>query len=226
MIYRMLRVRVATALIALLWFGCGLAAPFAVQVGEARIGLDAPPGFADTSFTGSPRLQELAESLTSPSNRILLFAISDGDLRKFSVGDVPDFRRYMMAVTPKELERERVGRKSFDEYAAAAMRELGEPLPPGKGLAEHFDSQPPGQPAVLGELRRDPEVTSMLIGTRLQPQRRSAKPQYLVSSSTMMLVRGKALNLAVFSAYDGPTDLEWVRAVTARWIDDLRRLNP
>ncbi len=79
---------------------------------------------------------------------------------------------------------------------------------------------------MLGELRRDPEVMSMLIGTRLQPQRRAAKPQYLVSSSTMMLVRGKALNLAVFSAYDSPTDLEWVRAVTARWIDDLRRLNP
>ena len=227
----MLRVRVATVLIALLWFSLlwstpVLAAPFAVQVGEARIGLDAPPGFADTSFTGSPRLQELAESLTSPSNRILLFAISDGDLRKFSVGDVPEFRRYMMAVTPKELERERVARKTFDEYAAAAMRELGEPLPDGKGLAEHFDSQPPGRPTVLGELRRDPEVTSMLIGTRLQPQRRAAKPQYLVSSTTMLLVRGKALNLAVFSAYDGPTDVEWVRAVTARWIDDLRRLNP
>jgi hypothetical protein len=79
---------------------------------------------------------------------------------------------------------------------------------------------------VLGELRRDSEVMSMLIGTRLQPQRRAAKPQYLVSSTTMLLVRGKALNLAVFSAYDGPTDVEWVRAITARWIDDLRRLNP
>jgi hypothetical protein len=218
-------VRVAAAFIASLFVSCALAAPFAVQVGEARIGMDAPPGFADTAFTGSPRLQELAESLTSPSNRILLFAISDGDLRKFSVGDVPEFRRYMMAVTPKELERERVSRQSFAEYAAAAMRELGEPLPPGKSFGEYFDAQPPGQPGVLGELRRDPEVVSMLVGTRLQPPRRSAKPQYVVSSSTMMLVRGKALNLAVFSAYDGPGDLDWVRAVTARWIEDLQRLN-
>jgi hypothetical protein len=221
----MFRVRAATALIAMLSLSCALAAPFAVQVGESRIGLDAPPGFADTAFTGSPRLQELAESLTSPSNRILLFAITDGDLRKFSLGDVPEFRRYMMAVTPKELERERVSRKTFADYASAALRELGEPPPPGKGMSEHFDAQPPGQPALLGELRRDPDVVSMLVGARLPPQRRSVKPQYLVSSSTMMLVRGKALNLAVFSAYDGPADLEWVRGVTARWIEDLQRLN-
>src|SRR4029450_8217966 len=77
MIYRMPHVRVATASIAWLFLSGALAAPFAVQVGEARIGVDAPPGFADTTFTGSPRLQELAEALTSPSNRILLFAISD-----------------------------------------------------------------------------------------------------------------------------------------------------
>ena len=60
------------------------AAPFAVQLGDIRIGLDAPPGFTDTGFTGSPRLQELAETLTPASNRILLFAISDTDLRRFT----------------------------------------------------------------------------------------------------------------------------------------------
>jgi hypothetical protein len=99
----MTRVRVALALVASLLLRGALAAPFAVQVGEARLGLDAPPGFSDTTFTGSPRLQELAEAITSPSNRILLFALSDGDLRKFMQGDPPDFRRYMTAVTPREL---------------------------------------------------------------------------------------------------------------------------
>src|SRR3954471_836053 len=84
------------------------AAPFAVQVGDARLGMDAPPGFADTGFTGSPRLQELAEALTSASNRILLFAISDADLRRFTVGDPLEAKRYMVAVTPRGLERERI----------------------------------------------------------------------------------------------------------------------
>src|SRR5512145_2057 len=100
-----------------------VSAPFAVQVGESRIGLDAPPGFADTAFTGSPRLQELAESLTSASNRILLFAISDLDLRRFMVGDPPEFRRYMLAVTPKGMEREHVTQGSFNVLVSDSLRD-------------------------------------------------------------------------------------------------------
>jgi hypothetical protein len=93
----------ALLLAAALFSPQAAAAPFGVQVGDSRIGLDAPAGFSDTSFTGSPRLTELAETLTSPSNRILLFAISDGDLRRFMAGDPPELRRYMIAVTPKGM---------------------------------------------------------------------------------------------------------------------------
>jgi hypothetical protein len=194
-------------------------------VGEARIGLDAPPGFADTGFTGSPRLQELAEALTSASNRILLFAISDADLRKFTLGDPPELRRYMVAVTPKELERERLDPRRFDQFALAALREFGAHPPPGKSFTEHFDQQPPGKPSLLAELRRDAEVVSVLVGARVAPQARAQKQQYLLSTTTLMLLRGKALSLAVYGAYDSPADLDWIRAITARWIDDLQRLN-
>ena len=215
----------AAALIALLFLNSALAAPFAVQVGEARIGLDAPPGFADTGFTGSPRLQALAESITSPSNRILLFAISDGDLRKFTVGDPPEFRRYMILVTPRELEREYVDAERFGQLVAAGLNEMGERIAPGTPVTEFLDRQPPGKAALLGELRRDPDVVSMLVGARGVPAARSQKSLYLISSSTYMRLRGKALHLAAFSAYDAPADLDWLRAITARWIDDLRRLN-
>jgi hypothetical protein len=221
----MTRVRLAAAFVALLFVTCALAAPFAVQVGEARIGLDAPPGFADTTFTGSPRLQELAEALTSPSNRILLFAISDGDLRKFTLGDPPEFRRYMIAVTPKDLERERMDAQRFAELAEAAVRDLGERAPEGKSFSEYFEKRPVGRAAVLGELRREPELVSVLTGTRLHAQARAATPQYLLSTMTIMLVRGKALSLAVHTSYEGPADLEWIRGITARWIDSLQRLN-
>ncbi|HEY7241139.1 MAG TPA: hypothetical protein VH600_18340 [Burkholderiales bacterium] len=218
-------VRLAAALVALLFAPSALAAPFAVQLGDARVGLDAPPGFADSTFTGSPRLQEVAEALTSPSNRILLFAISDGDLRKFSVGDPPEFRRYMIAVTPRELERERVSPQRFAEFAEAAQRELGERVPAGKTFAEYFDKQPVGKSSVLGELRRDPEVLSLLLGARAQPQARPEKQRYALSTNSLLLVRGRALSLSVYSAYDTPADLDWIRAITARWIDELQRLN-
>lgn len=196
-----------------------------MQVGDTRIGLDAPPGFADTSFTGSPRLQELAESLTSASNRILLFAISDLDLRKFMVGDPPELRRYMLAVTPKGLEHARVNQKTFSLLVGDALRELGPPPPPGKSLSEYLDVQPPGKASLLAELRREQEVLTVLQGARLAPQSRQEKPQYVLSTTTLMLVRGKALNLSVYAGYDSPADVEWIRSLTARWVEELQRLN-
>jgi hypothetical protein len=219
------RVRAAIALVASLFLHGAHAAPFAVQVGEARLGLDAPPGFADTTFTGSPRLQELAETLTSPSNRIVLFAISDGDMRKFTQGDPPDFRRYMIAVTPRDLEQERLDEKRFAEAAEAAIRELGERVPAGKSFAEFFEKRPVGAAAVLSELQQEASLRSVLVGVRIQAQARTGTPQYMLSTATLMLVRGKMLSISVHTAYEGPADSEWIRGITTRWIENLQRLN-
>jgi hypothetical protein len=217
-------VRILAAVLAAVSMQCA-AAPFAVQVGEARVGLDAPPGFADTGFTGSPRLMELAEALTPASNRILLFAISDADLRRFTSGDQIELRRYMIAATPKVLERERVTPGIFKDFVAESLRELGAP-PAQADYPAYLDSQPRGKGSLLAELRNDPDIASTLQGTRLPaPPRGEDRPQYLLSTSTLMLLRGKALSLSVYTVYESQADVDWIRAITARWIDDLKRIN-
>jgi hypothetical protein len=65
----------------------------------------------------------------------------------------------------------------------------------------------------------------MLVGARVPSQARSQKAQNVLSSTTLMRLRGKALSLAVYGAYETAADAEWIRAITARWIDDLQRLN-
>ena len=227
----MQRVRALAILLAVLCFKCALAAPFAVQVGEARIALDTPPGYSDTTFTGSPRLQELSEMLTSASNRILLFAISDADLRRFTVGDTPELRRYMMAVTPKSVERERATPAIFQRVIEDVRRELGVPAPEGADYGDYLAGQSPGLTVLLSELRKEPSVVSFLQGTRLPPSRRAPlfgpeeKPQFLLSSTTFLLVRGKTLQLSVYSQYDSSVDVDWIRGITTRWVEDLQRLN-
>jgi hypothetical protein len=195
------------ALAALLVLFClpALAAPFAVQVGEAKIALDAPPGFADSSFTGSPRLQELAESQTSPSNKILMFALTDGDLRRFMTGDTPEFRRYMLVVTPKALERDRI--------TPAVFRQLAGDLTKGVQGGE------------VAELRKDADVYSLQVRTQTPPAHRGGEPQNVLATRTLMLLRGKALDLTVLAVHESPADVEWIRGVTAQWIDELQRLN-
>ena len=219
----MRRVRILASL--LLSASNALAAPFAMQVGEARLALDAPPAFADVQAMGSPRLFELAESLTSPSNRILLFALEDADVRRFSVGDSLELRRYVIVVTPKSLEDARTTLAAFHALVADALRELGPPAPASSDVRQYLDAQARGRPGLIAELRKDQEVVTVLQGARLPEAPRAREARYLLSTMTLMLVRGKALNLAIYTSYAGGADLEWIRATTLRWIDELQRLN-
>jgi hypothetical protein len=223
------RVRALAALLVALAFvpGAG-AAPFVVQLGAERIVLEAPPGFSDTGFLGSPRLQELAEKTTSASNRVLLFAIADADLRRFMAGERMELRRYMVVVTPRGMERERVGEAQFRDLVAASLRDLGA-IAATPDLRQHLDAQPEAKAVLLAELRREPQLVSILQGARLVAEGggffAASRVQYVLATTTLVLVRGKALQLAVHSAYDAPQDLEWITAATARWIEELLRLN-
>jgi len=224
MISRILRVRLVGILLALC-SALAAAAPFGVQVGDTKLALDAPSGFSDVQATGSPRLLELAESLTSASNRILLFALEDNDVRRFSVGDSPELRRYVIAVTPKELQTARVTASAFRALVNESLRDLGAPPDPKAELRPYLDSQK-GRVVLLGELRREQDVVSVVQGARLpDPLQRAREPRYLLSSATLMLIRGKALNLSIYTLHNGPEDVEWLRAATLRWIDELQRLN-
>src|SRR5262245_25114208 len=166
------------------------AAPFAIQLGDTRIGLDAPPGFADTAFTGSPRLQEQAESLTSASNRVLLFAIADADLRRFMGGDQMELKRYMVIATPKGSERDSLSAGGFARLAADSLRTLGA-APAAVDYQQYLESQPPGHVRLLAELARDQTVVSVMQGARIPPARRSEPSSYMLTTTTLMLVRGK-----------------------------------
>lgn len=216
-------VRILAALLAAFALNCA-AAPFAVRLGTERVALDTPPGFADTLDLASPRLQEAAEALTSASNRILLFALTDADLRGFTRGDSPDMRRYLLVATPRAMERDRMGAAEFKAYVADAVRGFGTPAEPAD-IRKYLDAQTPGQATLLWELRRTPDSVSVLLGTRV-PTRPNAKPQYLLGTNTYLLVRGKALAISAFAGYQDESDPDWLRSVTTRWVDELLRLNP
>jgi hypothetical protein len=217
------------ALLSAISLDCA-AAPFAVRLGMEKIALDALPGFTDTSDLASPRLQDLAATLTAPSNRILLFALTDADLRRFQNGDPLDpKRRYMMVVTPKALERERVGADLFNALIADSLQDLGkaEQVP---DLPKFLESRPIGLANFLAELRKTPRTVSVLQATRLPPlpgERMfdKATPQYLLFTTSFVLVRGKALVLSVYTLFYGAADMDWLKVATQRWVDDIQRLN-
>ena len=207
-----------------------LAEPFAVRLGMDRIVLNAPAGFSDTGDLASPRLQDLAASLTSASNRILLFALSDADVRRFTLGDQLDARRYMLAAVARETERERTSAARFAELIEETRRTLGKPAE-APDLRKFLDKQPAGRPNLIAELRRDAEAYSVLRAALVTaPEEggyfsRERPGAYLFSTSTLLLINGKVLQLTVYAGGDFAADPEWVKSATARWIEDLQRLN-
>lgn len=205
------------------------AAPFSVRLGIEKIILDTPPGFSDTTDLASPRLQSLADTLTPASNKILMFALSDADVRGFTLGDQLAARRYMIAVTPRGMENQRVSQEQFLGLAAESLQDLGKPLET-PDLIKFLATQPIGKVHLLAELKREPTVVSVMQATRIpdRPAERfwqSNTPQFLCFTTTLFLVRGKALQLQVYTLYDGPADTNWLTTITQRWQDDLLRLN-
>jgi hypothetical protein len=106
------------------------------------------------------------------------------------------------------------------------MHELGNPPPAQTDVLKYLDARPHGKAALLGELRHDTTVVSLLQGTRL-PDRPGfgSRPEYLLSTTTLLNLRGKALSISVYSDYESTDDLAWLKLTTARWIEDLQRLN-
>jgi hypothetical protein len=129
----------------------------------------------------------------------------------------------MVAVTPRAMERERLSESAFKSIAGEVRRELGE-LPKGD-LQKFLEAQPPGTLSALAELRNEPGAVSILQGSRSKPAGFFERSKLQLSSTSVVLLRGKAITLSMYTLYEDPADLEWIRVTTGRWIDELRRLN-
>jgi hypothetical protein len=211
---------------ALAWMCVAGAAPFVVQLGADKLVLDVPPGFSDAVGLGSPRLNELAESVAGPSNRLLVFAVTDGDLRRFQTGERPDLKRYGVAATPREFEFLRATPQDFASFVGDAMRGLGEPAAADSDVKKVIATAPADTPILLAVPRRDTALVSFVQGSRVGGTRWNEEQVFVLSATSLVLVRGRPLNLTIVTAFTSPADMEWLQFTSRRWLEQIQRLNP
>jgi len=77
---------------------------------------------------------------------------------------------------------------------------------------------------LLRELQRTPVMVQLLAASRLPP-RTESEPAYLLYTQTLMLLRGKALQVSAYTLYASPADQDWLLGMTQRWTGELQRLN-
>jgi hypothetical protein len=135
-----------------------------------------------------------------------------------------ELRRYMAAFTARSMERERMSPADFKTFSASLLRELGQ-LPKPESYQSYLDERPVGAVSPLAELRSDADAVAVLQGTRQKAGGLFTRAKYLLSSTSMVLLRGKQVTLSIVTQYESPADIEWIRITTARWIDELKRLN-
>lgn len=207
-----------------------VAVPFGVQLGSDRLMLDAPPGFFDSAGFGSPRLTEFAENIAEPGSRVLVLALSEADSRRFSAGDSLELRRYLLAVAPRAQERERISTAQFASLLQESARTMAAPAQEPPDYRLWLEGRPPGQPHVIAELRRDAQVFSVLMGTMVPQVAKNfwtptPPPLFKLSTMTLTHLKGRAVYISAYSAYESPADVFWIRDITSRWVAELQRLN-
>ena len=146
-------------------------------------------------------------------------------------GDRPEFKRYVVAGTAREFERQRATAEDFAQFVADALRGLGEAPPAGSDLRKLLGAAPEGKPMLLEFLRRDASVASYIQGTRLASPKRSwsdwdVQPVLVLVSTSLAMVRGRPVNLSITISLEDPADLEWLQLNTRRWLEQIQRLNP
>jgi len=83
-----------------------------------------------------------------------------------------------------------MSQQAFERYVSDGMRGMGKPIE--GDFTKVMEAQPPGQPALIAEVLRDPDAISLLRAVRLPPAEGVLswfKPsQYVMSSTTVILL--------------------------------------
>ena len=107
-------------------------------------------------------------------------------MRRFTLGDPSTSRRYMIVVTPKGLESQRVTPEQFAPRSANRCR-IWVSCWRAPDLIKFLEKQPIGKAHLLAELKREPTAVSVLQATRYaadRPPPRSGDPTRRSTSSS------------------------------------------
>jgi hypothetical protein len=214
------------------------AAPHRVTVGPAEVLLPLPVGFAEAS-TDAPALWRTGELLTPPSNRLLAFFVSAGDLQRVVAGQAPDMRRYFMVQTFRAAERDTFTDKGFAEIKDVLRSQYKTALQQVPlQTKEHLDAasrqlgKQAGRPELtlkVGEMLPlevfDERATSLSIAALSKVVINTdavVREIPLAMAMTTLAARGKIVYFYAYSVYDSPQDIAWCRQVTLDWLAELR----
>jgi hypothetical protein len=209
----------------------------AARVGPVEVQLPVPAGFSEATSL-SPRLRELGETFTPPSNRLLAFYLSNGDLKLLANAEPPVMDRYFMIQTLRATERDVISLQDMtaaknilrnqhkstlarlqplmDAHMAAASKKLGSQV----GAPELSIKAGEVLPLEIFDERSNSLSWVMLNKIAVNTGTLTREIPLVVAMTTMTM-RGKLVYFFVYSHYNGQADIDWARAATMEWLASL-----
>ncbi|MFZ6798769.1 hypothetical protein [Undibacterium sp. Di24W] len=203
------------------------------KIGAKAIAIPVPKDFSDPSLM-FPKLRQLGEAMTPPSNRLLAFFISDDDAKAMLAQAEPQLHRYFLVQTLRAKEDSTMSaqvfagvrdqlknqyKKILDDNAARMQSEMNKAV-------ERLDQngQVKNISMKLGELQvreviDDERFVALIAKTLVQVMvSGEAKEIPMVLGLTTTMIEGKIVYFFSYSRFDSDEDMNWIKTKNLEWL--------
>ena len=207
-----------------------------IDVGGVPISIKAPNGFREIILV-SPETRKIMETLTPPTNRLLAGFVSEEDFGRIMKDEEPDFNRYIMLQSNRNLENRNFSKEQFQmltrqlkEQQNTILQEQKskvEKLLEGasKSFADDFDTSVDikmGEQITLGIFNDKPNTIGLMSLAKYSGEVGNDKFDYIMAGGvSFVLARGKLIYVYVFSLYESQNDIDWVKSKSRELISTL-----
>lgn len=204
-----------------------------IAIGREQIAFPVPVTYVST--TSIPVLRRMAEAATQDTHRLLFALYPAEDVEAWRSGKPLRGERYFLVQTEKQGEAQLLSHADFSSLKLALKQRVASRVVSNDAAARKQQSDAQRQadsniPELLRELSLPPmtmkigETTILGIADEQSASISTAsatkvsvvsggqpKEAVLVSVSTVLLVKGKLVNIYGYSSYTGTEDLRWLK---------------
>ncbi|MEY4561589.1 MAG: hypothetical protein RLZZ618_866 [Pseudomonadota bacterium] len=179
------------------------AAPHVANIGATDIVLPLPPGFVEASAV-SPDTWAKAEKAAPADSRLIGVFIEEGQPVAGR-----SMQRYFLLHTTRSLEGTAVTADEFGQVKPTIRKKFDDLAADVKDVSGPF--------GVFNDVKTSLSVLSITPAT--------ASANRVAYSVTTAVVKGKMLDMYVYSTYRDERDAAWVREATLKWLPRLQASN-
>lgn len=247
---RMLRTMTLRRTLAALLAGAALlASPLAfgvderatVTLGTTPVQLPVLPGFAGPSATPAP-LRDLMSRAMPPSNRFLAVMPTQDFVDRRAAGEMVPMSRYLLVQTVRSHEQNGISRADFErlktsirqqdetllrkarEAAQASLDSASKDL--GKLNDEPSLALRMGEAKALGVFDETPDSISFAdIQSNTATDSSGTRTLKQAAATSIVLLGDKTVGVSVYSVYQSPADVDWVKQQAIAWRKQYLSIN-